>query len=149
MTGDENENDSGEFTINYDNVVACKECMTMTRILAADLKNNPYMTVGMFLQSLSDADVTTLQGLVDANSNLEEEDEVDDPRMADVVLMAEMLARAEGITSADDVELHKKVNQFMVMITLESLYRKGLVKLYHDNMSFGDDAGDRIVVEKI
>jgi exosortase/archaeosortase len=63
--------------------------------------------------------------------------------------MTEMLSRAEGLISEDDDDLTRKINQFMVMVTMESLYRKGLIKLYHENMSFGKDVQHRVVAEKI
>lgn len=31
----------------------------------------------------------------------------------------------------------------------EGLFRKGLVKLHRENMSFGSDMGDKLLVEKI
>lgn len=139
----------GEFDINYDMVLACKECLPATRLLAADLMQNPYLTVGMFLKNLSDSDLATFSEIVETSFDLEDDDEVGDPRLADLVLIAEMLSRAEGITSEDDAALQQTVNKFMVMITMESLARKGLVRVYHNNMSFGEDAADRIVIEKI
>ena len=47
------------------------------------------------------------------------------------------------------VEITKHTNAMVMFIAMEGLYRKGLVKLYHEHMSFGDDAGDKIVVERI
>jgi hypothetical protein len=141
--------ESEGFDINYDNVIECKECLGVTRLLAADLKANPYTTVGQFLKNISNADLKILNDIVENHSGIEGDDEVTDPALADVVLIAEMLGRAEDIVSENDEDLMHRVNQFMVMITCENLGRKGLVKVYHDNMSFGDDAGHRVVVKKI
>jgi hypothetical protein len=141
--------ESEGFDINYDNVIECKECLGVTRLLAADLKANPYTTVGQFLKNISNADLKILNDIVENHSGIEGDGEVTDPALADIVLIAEMLGRAEDIVSENDEDLMHRVNQFMVMITCENLGRKGLVKVYHDNMSFGDDAGHRIVVKKI
>jgi hypothetical protein len=138
-----------DFDINYDNVIASKECLSMTRILAADLKANPYMTVGDFLMNISKSDLAILSDIVENHMGFDEDDEVTDERMADFVLMTEMLSRAEGLISEDDDDLTRKINQFMIMVTMENLYRKGLIKLYHENMSFGKDVEHRIVAEKI
>jgi len=138
-----------DFDINYDNVIASKECLSMTRILAADLKANPYMTVGDFLMHISKSDLAILSDIVEQHMGYDENDEVTDERMADFVLMTEMLSRAEGLISENDDDLTRKINQFMTMVTMESLYRKGLIKLYHENMSFGKDVEHRIVAEKI
>lgn len=150
MEFDDEESASSEgFDINYDNVIECKECLGVTRLLAADLKVNPYTTVGHFLKNISNADLKILNDIVENHSGIEEDDEVTDPALADLVLIAEMLGRAEDIHSENDDDLMHRVNQFMVMITCETLARKGLVKVYYENMSFGEDAGHRVVVKKI
>ena len=41
MKFDEEDTDDEGFDINYDNVIECKECLNVTRLLAADLKSNP------------------------------------------------------------------------------------------------------------
>ena len=35
------------------------------------------------------------------------------------------------------------------LITFESLARKGLVRVYRENYTLGDDMGEKIVVEKL
>ena len=141
--------DESPFEINYDNVISCKDCLSITRILAVDLKENPYMSVGLFLKNISNSDLKILSDIVDKNFNIDGDDQVTDTSLADVVLIAEMLSRAEGIISESDEQLMQKVNQFMMYISVESLRRKGLVRVYHENMSFGEDSEKRIVVEKI
>jgi|TARA_R110000868_G_scaffold53341_7_gene167554 hypothetical protein len=143
------EDNDDAFEINYDNVIECKECLNVTRLLAADLKSNPYMTVGYFLKTISDVDLKILNDIVEESSGIEADDEVTNPGLADVVLIAEMLVRAEDLMSENDTDLMKRVNQFMVMITCETLARKGLVKVYHENLSFGEDASKRVIVKKI
>ena len=148
MEEDDYEEDEG-FEINYDNVIECKECLNVTRLLAADLKSNPYMTVGHFLKTISDVDLKILNDIVEDSSGIDADDEVTNPGLADVVLIAEMLVRAEDLMSENDTDLMKRVNQFMVMITCETLARKGLVKVFHENLSFGEDASKRVIVKKI
>jgi hypothetical protein len=146
---DEVEDLNPGFTINYDMVISCKECLNVTRVLAADLKTNPYTTVGQWLKKISLPDLKILKNIIDENTELNHNTEITNPALADIVLIAEMLARAEGIISNNDDELMEKIDQFMMMITIESLYRRGLVKVYHENWSFGKDAGKRIIAEKI
>jgi hypothetical protein len=42
-----------------------------------------------------------------------------------------------------------RANQLISFLIIVSLERKGLVKVHYENMSFGDDMGDKIVVERI
>jgi hypothetical protein len=146
---EEYEDNDDAFEINYDNVIECKECLNVTRLLAADLKSNPYMTVGHFLKHISDVDLKILNDIVEESTGMDPDDEVTNPGLADVVLITEMLVRAEDLFSEDDAVLMKRVNNFMIMITCENLARKGLVKVYHENLSFGDDEAKRVIVKKI
>jgi len=146
---EEYEDNDDAFEINYDNVIECKECLNVTRLLAADLKSNPYMTVGHFLKHISDADLKILNDIVEESTGMDPDDEVTNPGLADVVLITEMLVRAEDLFSEDDAVLMKRVNNFMIMITCENLGRKGLVQVFHSNLSFGDDEAKRVIVKKI
>ena len=135
-------NDGKEtFHILYDNVVKAKDLMPITRTLAMDLVNSGYMRVGDFLKSLLDND---LQNLMEISDNDECE------QYCEILLIAEMLATGEGLeSSVDDQQFADRMNQFCILLSIESLQRKGLVKAYRENMSFGEDMGDKIVVEKI
>jgi hypothetical protein len=100
-----------------------------------------YIVVGDFLKNMSDAD---LQALTD---NME-----DDARnqYQDLILVSEMLATGEGCEpSQNDGQFEDRAQQFVTLLILESLHRKGMVKLYHENISFNEDMGDKIIVEKI
>jgi hypothetical protein len=147
--------DTGEFDILYDNIIKNKDCLSITRILAADLQANPYYTVGQFLKNLNDVDLAELNDIVNCNfkHDLDEADEEEepetDPRMADIVLLAEMLSRGEDVVSKSDEELLAKINQFMIFISIESLRRKGLVEAYHSNMTFGNDSEERVIVKRL
>jgi hypothetical protein len=62
-----------------------------------------------------------------------------------------MLSKAE----ASDVEyeaseaMARQFDLLKVLITCVSLEKKGLVKIHYENMTLGEDMGDRIVVERI
>lgn len=132
-----------KFYINYDMVTQAKELLPITRLLAVDLKKNPYLSVGDFLKNLSD---NTLQEMVDYGDKIK-----DDPSVVgDFVLISMMLAAAEGLDSeADSDTAQDWANSLVTFFALESLHRKGLVKLRHENLSFGEDYANKIIVEKI
>ena len=135
------ENEFNGYTINYDMVIQSKEHLAVTRLLAADLMNNPYMTVGDFIRELTNEDLNILTGVADDEDN---------PRYEDLVLIAQMLCSAEGLENTFDIEeVQNRMSQFIILLTCEQLARKGMVKIYHQNMSFGPDMQDKIVVEKI
>jgi hypothetical protein len=134
---DEQEN----ITVVLEQVLKAKDLLSVTRLLAATLMDNPYETIGNFMSSLTNEDLKSLLNI---------SEDVEDDKFGNLILISEMLAGAEGAEpSHTDEDVTNRVSQFVVFLTIESLARKGLVKLYRENMSFGEDAGDKILVERI
>lgn len=129
------------FLVNYDRIAHEKSLLSVTRLLAVQMSKNPYITVGDFLKELSDGDLDTLLEIID--------DGEDNKNFGDLMLLAEMLATGEGLEHGNIDLLHARVNQFLMYVACESLDRKGLAKVHHKNMSFGEDMKDAIIVEKI
>lgn len=131
------------FTVNLSEVVKSSDCLAVTRLLAADLIAKPYLSVGDWIGHVSDADLKNLvQG-----AELDKNDEV---ILEDLMLIFMMLRQAEGLPPVkEDEDFRRGIGQLVTMLVGESLARKGLIKLYRENLSFGDDMGDKIVMEKI
>ena len=133
---------AGSYNVNFAEVIKHTECLAVTRMLARDIMDNPYMVVGDWFKNLPMSDLTTLSNLAGA--------EPEEANFEDLILISMMLATAEGVQVPDTQEgIRKLVAQFTAFLIIESLARKGLVRVYHENMSFGDELGDKIVVEKI
>jgi len=127
------------FTINYKHIAANKDMSRLVRCMAIDIMENPYTSIGDFFSKLTDDEV---QDLVDRC------EDTSDPKFSEIVLMAEMLAVAEGLDQGNEDDIHIRTNQFCVLIACESLGRKGLANVFRENMSFGEDMGDKIVAIK-
>lgn len=139
------ENDYSRFTVVLDKVINERSHMPVTRLLAVDMKQCPYMSVGEFFQNIPDDQLREL---------LEVAEDQEDPRFAELILIAEMLAQAEGVDDQEESDdiidiVHHRVSQLVIFITLESLYRKKLIKLHRENMSFGEDMADKVIAEKV
>lgn len=131
--------DNTPLQLNYDKIAMHKEFLSITRMLAVDMMKNPYITPADFLKALSNEELQTL---------LEISDDEEHERMDEIMLISEMLAKGEGLESATLDSATERVNQFSVFLVLESLFRKGLVKLKYENMSFGEEYKDKIIAEK-
>lgn len=132
--------DYNGYIVNIPEVVKDKKSLYLTRLLAAQIRDDNYMTVGEFFKNLGDNDVEQLLEY----SNMDTEKQVEQ-----LLLICMMLITAEGLENADDMETARKhLAQLVGFITLESLYRKGLIKLYHENMSF-DENENKIIAEKL
>ena len=139
-----------EDDIDFENSHPCMEkiiesdkLLPVTKSVAKMLMRNPYTSLGKFFKKLSDGNLQVLMEIID------EGDSEFNEGMEDVVLMTEMLSRAEGVPSQCIEDITENVNYFGACITCVSLARKGLVRVYYDNMSFGTDQGDKVLVEKI
>ena len=129
------------FHLDYQNILKNKETLAVTKLLATELMTNGYIVVGDFIKNLTDAD---LQALTD---NMEDDAK---NQYQDLILVSEMLATGEGCgPSGNDTEFESRAHHFITLLILESLHRKGMVKLYHENISFHEDMGDKLLVEKI
>lgn len=127
----------GGYTLNYAEIANHKELMAVTRLLAKQLMVNPYLVVGDYIKELADSDLVALM-------NAEENETFED-----LILISEMLATGEGCEQASVEEFKERTNQLVTLLVIESLGRKGLVRVFHENMSFHEDMKDKVVVEKI
>jgi len=128
---------------NMKKIIDAEGLLPVTKSVAKMLMRNPYTSLGRFFERLSDENLQALMEIID-----EGDSEFNDG-MEDVVLMTEMLSRAEGVPSQSIEDITENVNYFGACITCVSLARKGLVRVYYDNMSFGTDQGDKALVEKL
>jgi len=128
---------------NMEKIIDAEGLLPVTKSVAKMLMRNPYTSLGRFFEKLSDENLQALMEII------EEGDSEFNDGMEDVVLMTEMLSRAEGVPSQCIEDITENVNYFGACVTCVSLARKGLVRVYYDNMSFGRDQGDKVLVEKL
>ena len=128
---------------NMEKIINAEGLLPVTKSVAKMLMRNPYTSLGKFFKKLSDENLQALMEIID-----EGDSEFNDG-MEDVVLMTEMLSRAEGVPSQCIEDITENVNYFGACVTCVSLARKGLVRVYYDNMSFGTDQGEKILVERL
>jgi len=142
-----NQNDDYEdediqgFHVNYESIVKEKSLLSVTRLLAADLLKTSYMSIGDFFKNVSDADIQQLVSIIDKGEQHE--------NFGDLMLISMMLAAAEGCEGSNIDEYTDNVNIFSNFVIFESLYRKGLIKVHRENMSFGQDYRHAIIAEKL
>ncbi len=128
---------------DMEKIIGSDKLLPVTRSVAKMLMRNPYTSLGRFFKKLSNENLEILMEIID------EGDSEFNERMEDIVLMTEMLSRAEGVPSESIEEITENVNYFGACVTCVSLARKGLVRVYYENMSFGTDNGEKTLVERI
>jgi hypothetical protein len=138
---------NNEFLISFKNVSEDNTMLPTTRLLAIDIIKNGYINVGDFFKNMPESD---LQSYLHMSEEIHNEN-VD--AGAEVLLLSEMLAIGEGLEIGFDPDetktMQARMSQLIMFLSCESLARKGLVKLYRENMSFGEDVGSKPFVEKL
>lgn len=127
MMLDEQESDDNDFSIDLQKVSRTKSFSSLTRMLAFDFIYTPYFTVGDFYKNINDQDLLALASLCERD---------DDEAVSELLLIAEMLSRAEGITSSCAEEIGIKVGYLRVYTAGVKLARRGLIKAFYENMTF-------------
>jgi hypothetical protein len=138
---------NNEFLISFKNVCEDKTMLPTTRLLAVDIIKNGYINVGDFFKNMPESDLQSYLHMVDEIHN----ENVD--AGAEVLLLSEMLAIGEGLEIGfnpnEPKTMQARLSQLIMFLSCESLARKGLVKLYRENMSFGEDIDNKPFVEKL
>lgn len=133
-----------KFSINLDMVVEDGTLLAATRLLAVDITKNGYINVGEFFGKMSDGDLQKYLNMAE---------DIESDAAAEVLLVSELLAIGEGLDNGlDDIDvdiMQQRMSQLITFLACESLARKGLVKLHRENMSFGEDMGKKLLVEKL
>lgn len=132
---------NGEYTVNYDQLLKDEEVPEIVKSLARGLRVNPYMRIGDYLQSLNYDRFDELMEVI------EHDDE--DYRLENTMLMCMLLADAEGVYLETESDLARACSMFPMFVAITSLQRKGMIRAYYDNMSFGEDAMNLTLAEKI
>ena len=135
---------AGKYTIDLKHVMESNQLLGTTRLLAMDIQNKGYVNVGEFFKNLNESDLQKYLDLADSP---------DDDIFSEILLVSELLAMGEGLDNGlDENNLQisqNRMSQMIMYLACESLARKGMVKLYHENISFGEDMNNKVVVEKI
>lgn len=138
-----NDNEFAGFHVDLQKVAKERSMLSVTRALAADLVEHPYLSVGDFFKRLPTADVQTLLDVVEAGEY--------HPHFEELLLISQMLYTAEGLGAeiGTVAEATKRINALIGFIVCVSLERKNMVRVFYENMSFGEEVKDKIIVQHI
>ena len=137
----EKDYDMPEYVIDFEKISNTKSLLDITRNTALNVLKYPYTTIGQFLKCISNEDLEILCDIIGDEN---------DPRIyQDVLLLTIMLAVSEGVPTRNAKGHTENLKYFCTMLSCTSLERNGHVRVYNDNMSFGEDSGERVVVEKL
>lgn len=136
------------YNLNYGNIAQAEWLCPTIRLTALDLQKNPYISVGEWFQKLNDNSLRELQEI--AENAFENPDHPDNEDIEQMMILAMMLASAEGTDDIGNMEhMKKQLSKIVMLVTLVSLERKGLVRIWYENMTLGADMEGVPLVEKL
>lgn len=140
--------ENGKFSVNYDQVIASDVHSSIVKMLALQIKQNSYLTVGDFFRNLSKSDLEYLVNAIEEANEMDEEEYMESDKVDDLLLLTMMLSQAEGGEEDGIDDLHNKMNCFCMLTVTTSLHRKGLVDVFYENFSLQQDAGSNIIAKR-
>lgn len=137
----------GEFyEVDFNRIIEDRKFRSVVRTLALDIQAGDYITTGEFFRCMSTNDVDWLCEIADVGDEHED--------MEEAMALAIMLSVAEGLDLPADEEkgaetMQYRLSAFLTLAVVESLSRKGLVKVHHQNFSLGEDVSNLKIAEKL
>jgi hypothetical protein len=125
--------------INLEKIIADPTFSAIVKMTAINMQKNPYTTLKDFFKGLTVNDLTVLNLMVELADTEEE-------ALSDLIVLTEMLSRAEGAEGTTAESARENVNFFLTMVNVASLESKGLVDVIWENVSFGPEMGDKDIV---
>jgi hypothetical protein len=141
-------NEEGTYSINFDMIAESKEYSALVRLLAHNIKQNSYMSLGDFFKNIPDPDLEYMMDIIESVADEESEFDENDTALDELIIMTMMLNKAEGGEDMDMEETHKKINALSVLAVTTSLARRGLVDVYYENFSLQEDAENLMVAKR-
>lgn len=133
--------DNTEYTIKIDEIIKNKETISCIKDLFRSLKEFGYITPKSYFESISDHDLKQLNVLVDQMSSEEVSELEQFEAQEHVMLLTIGLLVGEG-TEINESTVTNGSSLTVLMITLESLARQGLVKVHRDKWCLTGEASD-------
>jgi hypothetical protein len=138
--------DETEYSVNLDLIIKKGSNYILAQDMATLIKMNGLMTVGMLLKSIEDDKLQQMIDFIEETHHAEEPG--DETCHEEIMLITLMMIYAEGgHLSMDDDAIIMRMPQTIMYLTIEHLYRKGLVELKHENISFDEAVANRVVAK--
>lgn len=140
--------DGETFTLNIARCISDNTIPAVIRGLCINLRENGYTNTGKFFAELSDVDLKALSQLADhTHPESECTDEESDRAYELLTLFGMVLMVGEGRElTMETSETGLKIA--ISYIAIESLYRAGLVNVFHENWTMDSDDTSPIVQKK-
>ena len=136
-----------EYVINMNEILNNTDTYASIKQLFRMIKENTYVTPEQYFQTQSSVDLEVLQDLVETMNDPDATDDQQFAAQEQLMLMTIGFLVGEGVEISEDT-VTEGIRLTILMVTLENLARKGLVKVHRQNWCMTGDP-DKAWVERI
>jgi len=108
-----------------------------------------YFTPATFFRQLTDHDSELLSEWASVIADVDLPDGEKYEEFQQMILITQILAIAEGVYLESEESTVNAIRAAAVMCVSNNLHRKGLVRCFYDNLTFGEDGLDLKIMEKL
>lgn len=116
---------------------------------ARKMKREMYFLPSSFFKSLTDHDSEILSEWAGVISDNTLSDESKTYEYQQMIILSQILSMAEGVPVETEDDAIKVMRQASIMCIANNLHRKNLVRCYYNNLMFGDDGKNLVVMERL
>lgn len=113
------------------------------------LQKEMYYTPSRYFRQLTDHDSEILGEWSSVISDVDIPDSEKDDEYQQLILLSQILSMAEGVYTNNDEDDYQVLKRTVVMCIANDMHRKGLVKCFYDNLTYGVEGDDLNVMERL
>jgi len=134
---------------NIDKILDTNIAKPVVKKAARKLKQHQYFMPSEYFVKLTRHESDILGDMAQILTDEEISDDKKGDEYNNLILLASILAMAEGVYLEDEDQAYEAVRAVTVMCIANHLHRKGLVACYYDNFTFGPEGLDKVIMERI
>lgn len=134
---------------NIDKILDTNIAKPVVKKAARKLKQHQYFMPSEFFVKLTRHESDVLGEMAQILTDEEISDDKKGDEYNNLIILASILALAEGVYLEDEDMAYEAVKAVAVMCIANHLHRKGLVACYYDNFTFGPEGLDKVIMERI
>lgn len=134
---------------NIDKIIETDLAHPIIKKAARRLKKEQYFMPSDFFKKLTRHDSEILGEMASIITDDEIPDEKKGSEYQNIILLTSILSMAEAVYLEDEDDIVGAVRITAVMCIANNLHRKGLVKCFYENLTFGPEGQENIIMERI
>lgn len=113
------------------------------------LKKDGYYLPGDFFRKLTDHESEVIGEWATVAADDETPESEKEAEYSQLILLAQILSFSESVHLDTEQDVYKAVRGVIVMSFANHLHRKGLARCHYDNLTFGPEGEDLVVMERL